>query len=133
MVGLIRASGIKTNEYTHEHSRTAINSGPPHPFIEFWHYFRQNRGALGGLFVICILLIMALLAPLLVPHDPNEQFRDALLVPPFWQEGGSTNYLLVTDDIGRDIFSRIVYGARISLSVVSWWSPWLSCLVSVLG
>ena len=94
-----------------------INTGPPHPFVEFWQYFRQNRGALGGLVVICILLFMALLAPLLVPHDPNEQFRDALLVPPFWQEGGTTNYLLGTDDIGRDIFSRIVYGARISLSV----------------
>ena len=94
-----------------------VHSGPPHPFVEFWHYFRQNRGALGGLIIISILLTMALLAPLLVPHDPNEQFRDALLTPPFWQDGGSTIYLLGTDDIGRDIFSRIVYGARISLSV----------------
>ena len=53
----------------------------------------------------------------IAPHDPNEQFRDALLVPPFWVEGGSTEYVFGTDDIGRDMFSRIIYGARISLSV----------------
>ena len=90
---------------------------PPHPFVEFWHYFRQNRGAVLGLTIISILALLALLAPFLAPHDPNEQFRDALLVPPFWDEDGSTRFLFGTDDIGRDMFSRIIYGARISLSV----------------
>ena len=90
---------------------------PPHPFVEFWQYFRQNRGAVLGLTIITILALLALFAPILAPHDPNEQFRDALLVPPFWDEDGSTRFIFGTDDIGRDMFSRIIYGARISLSV----------------
>jgi dipeptide transport system permease protein len=90
---------------------------PPHPFVEFWFYFRQNRGAVLGLTIIVIMGLLALFAPILAPHDPNEQFRDALLVPPFWEEGGSSRYLFGTDDIGRDMFSRIIHGARISLSV----------------
>ena len=90
---------------------------PPHPFVEFWQYFRQNRGAVLGLTIIVILGSLALFAPILAPHDPNEQFRDALLAPPFWEEGGSSRFIFGTDDIGRDMFSRIIYGARISLSV----------------
>ena len=90
---------------------------PPHPFVEFWHYFRQNRGAVLGLTIIVIMGLLALFAPILAPHDPNEQFRDAFLVPPFWAENGSSQYLFGTDDIGRDMFSRIIHGARISLSV----------------
>ena len=90
---------------------------PPHPFIEFWSYFKQNRGAIAGLAIISLFLLMALFAPLVVPHHPNEQYRDALLIPPMWEEGGSSRFILGTDDIGRDMFSRIIYGARISLSV----------------
>ncbi len=106
------------NTITNETANLALQSQqPPHPFIEFWNYFRQNRGALAGLIVISILATLALLAPVISPYNPNEQFRDAFLVPPFWAEGGSTRFLLGTDDIGRDIFSRILYGARISLSV----------------
>ena len=56
---------------------------------EFWYYFSENRGAVIGLFVFAALIVIAVLAPLIAPHPPNFQNRDALLVPPFWQEGGS--------------------------------------------
>lgn len=90
---------------------------PPRPIVEFWRYFRTNRGAVIGLVVIALLFMMALGADLIAPNPPNEQYRDALLVPPMWAEGGSARFWLGTDDIGRDIAARIIHGARVSLSV----------------
>ncbi|MBI1170033.1 ABC transporter permease subunit [bacterium] len=84
---------------------------------EFWFYFRANRGALYGLYFFIALVLVALLAPLLAPHDPILQDRTALLTPPFWQEGGTTAYLLGTDAVGRDILSRLIFGARYSLFI----------------
>ena len=55
-------------------------------------------------------------ATYVAPHQPAEQYRDAFLVPPVWIEGGTSKYILGTDDIGRDILSRIIYGAQVSLS-----------------
>jgi dipeptide transport system permease protein len=84
---------------------------------EFWHYFSENRGAVIGLVVFGLLVAAALLAPLLAPHFPNTQNRDATLLPPFWEEGGRAEYLLGTDAVGRDILSRLLYGARFSLFI----------------
>ena len=84
---------------------------------EFWFYFSENRGAVIGLYVFCTLVLIALLAPLLAPHAPNAQYRDALLLPPVWEDGGSWTYLLGTDAVGRDILSRLIYGARFSLFI----------------
>lgn len=84
---------------------------------EFWFYFRQNRGAVAGLAVFVLLVFMALLAPVLAPHDPTMQYRDALLLPPIWQEGGREGFLLGTDAVGRDMLSRLIYGAQYSLFI----------------
>lgn len=84
---------------------------------DFWHYFAQNRGAVVGLVVFASLVAVALLAPLIAPHPPNVQYRDALLTPPVWLEGGNPAYLLGTDAIGRDILSRLMHGARFSLMI----------------
>lgn len=89
---------------------------PPHPLLEIWQAFRQSRGALAGLVMIILIGLSALFADTVAPHPPAEQYRDAFLVPPAWIEGGSSRFLLGTDDIGRDILSRIVHGARVSLS-----------------
>ena len=98
---------------------------PMTPFQEFWHYFKRNKGAVVGLVYIVLMLVIALGAGVLAPHAPADQFRDALLKPPVWQEGGSWQYLLGTDDVGRDVLSRLMYGARLSLLV--------GCLVVVLS
>lgn len=90
---------------------------PPHPIAETWQDFRRNRGAFAGLVVILILAAVAILADLIAPHPPNEQFRDALLRPPFWMDGGSWRFPLGTDDVGRDILSRLMHGARLSLLI----------------
>ncbi|MCV2448270.1 ABC transporter permease subunit [Paracoccus sp. DMF] len=84
---------------------------------EFWFYFSQNRGAVIGLVVFVALVLTAFLAPLLAPHDPTQQYRDALLVPPVWQEGGRAGFLLGTDAVGRDMLSRLIYGAQYSLFI----------------
>ncbi len=84
---------------------------------EFWFYFRQNRGAVIGLVVFILLVLTAFFAPLIAPHDPTAQYRDAFLVPPVWQDGGRTDFLLGTDAVGRDMLSRLIYGAQYSLFI----------------
>jgi dipeptide transport system permease protein len=70
-----------------------------------------------GLGIIGLMLMLALTAPWLAPHPPDEQYRDALLLPPAWLAGGSWRFFLGTDDVGRDILSRLMYGAAISLLI----------------
>ena len=86
-------------------------------FAEFWYYFSENRGAVIGFWFFVFLVVLAIFAPLIAPHAPNAQYRDAVLVPPFWQEGGRAAYLLGTDAVGRDILSRLIYGTRFSLFI----------------
>jgi len=84
---------------------------------EFWSYFSENRGAVIGLIFFVVIVIVAVFADFFAPHLPNQQFRDAFLQPPFWQEGGSLAYPLGTDAVGRDILSRLIHGARYSLFI----------------
>jgi dipeptide transport system permease protein len=84
---------------------------------DFWFYFRQNRGAVAGMWVFLGLVLVAVFAPLIAPHDPTQQYRDALLVPPVWQEGGRAGFWLGTDAVGRDMLSRLIYGAQYSLFI----------------
>ena len=81
---------------------------------EFWYYFSVNRGAVIGLVVFILLVLTALFANWIAPHSPIEQYRDALLLPPSWVEGGQNGFLLGTDAVGRDILSRLIHGARYS-------------------
>ena len=90
---------------------------PPGPLREFWISFSANKGAVAGLVVVVVLLLVALFAPFLAPHLPDQTDSAVFLKPPSWQAGGSTSYLLGTDAIGRDILSRLIHGARLSLSI----------------
>jgi dipeptide transport system permease protein len=83
----------------------------------FWRGFAENRGAVLGLAVMIVLILLAALANLIAPYSPIDQFRDHFLTPPSWQDGGSLQFLLGTDDVGRDILSRLIYGARLSLLI----------------
>lgn len=67
--------------------------------------------------IISTMIVMAVFAPLLAPWSPIDQTLPDKLLPPFWLDGGSTKYLLGTDAFGRDILSRLIYGARVSLIV----------------
>ncbi|MBI9092681.1 MAG: dipeptide ABC transporter permease DppC [Desulfobacterium sp.] len=94
------------------------NPAPPDtPLKEFWKYFSENKGAVMGLYVIVFAIILAVFADFLAPHSPFHQYRDAILQPPWWLEGGNFKFILGTDDVGRCILSRMIHGARLSLFV----------------
>ncbi|MBI4278373.1 MAG: ABC transporter permease [Armatimonadetes bacterium] len=78
---------------------------------------RHNRNVPVGMAVLIIVTLVAVLASWLAPHDPLEQDLPARLQPPAWTAEGDRRYLLGSDDLGRDILSRIIFGARISLVV----------------
>lgn len=84
---------------------------------EFWAYFSENRGAVIGLCFFIAIVLIALFANVIAPHAPNDQYRDAFLQPPFWQDGGSLKFPLGTDAVGRDVLSRLIHGARYSLFI----------------
>lgn len=89
----------------------------PSPFSAFWTAFRCNRGALLGLWTVLAIVLIAALAPWLAPYDPTVTDNQVFLTPPAWQSGGSAAHWLGTDAIGRDILSRLMHGARLSLAI----------------
>lgn len=96
---------------------TQAAQAPPHPLIEFWQYFNENKGAVVGFYFILFISLVAIFADVIAPHSPFEQYRDAILTPPAWQDGGTWTYPLGTDDVGRDMLSRLIHGAQLSLFV----------------
>ncbi len=73
----------------------------------------ENAGAVAGLAIMVVLIVVAAAAPVVAPHGPAEQFRESFLTPPFQQ----TMFPLGTDSLGRDILTRLIYGARLSLLI----------------
>ena len=98
-------------------SRTERSDAQASPLQELVAGFCANRGAVAGLAVIVILLLLAIFADLIAPHAPGATNNDAFLLPPAWQAGSSWSYPLGTDAIGRDMLSRLIYGARLSLAI----------------
>jgi dipeptide transport system permease protein len=87
------------------------------PWREFLGDFVKNRAALIGVAILGLLVFGAVFAGLITPYSPIEQYREFIRIPPSWQAGGSPRFLLGTDELGRDILSRLIYGARISLFI----------------
>lgn len=85
--------------------------------LEFYKQFKKNRAALVGAYIVLVLIICAIFAPLFTPYDPLIQNLDQRLLPPVWSDGGMSGHILGTDDFGRDVLTRILYGARISLVI----------------
>jgi dipeptide transport system permease protein len=106
-----------TAEVLEAPSAAASTATPPHPAREFWTYFSANRGAVAGLAIIFVVTLLAIFADVVAPHSPTLTDNTAFLRPPFWQQGGSAAYPLGTDAIGRDILSRLIHGARLSLLI----------------
>ncbi|WP_454747417.1 ABC transporter permease [Ciceribacter selenitireducens] len=79
--------------------------------------FAENRLALASAVLVLIFVLMAIFAPWIAPHDPNETDLFRRLQPPTWMPGGEWSYLLGCDGLGRDILSRIIYGSRISIFI----------------
>lgn len=89
----------------------------PSSFQDFWFSFKQNKGAVIGSCIILFFILIALVAPWIAPHDPAKIYEGKYLSPPFWHDGYLHEFILGTDDLGRDLLSRLIYGARISVGV----------------
>jgi len=90
------------------------------PWLLGWQRLRRDRVAMISLVVVVLIILMAIFAPLatwLTGHPPNEQYRQIGLTPDGLPKGPTSQFWLGTDDLGRDIFVRIAYGARVSLLV----------------
>lgn len=82
------------------------------PLQEKLFLLKSNKSAIIGLSIILVFLLVAIFAPVIAPNDPNEQIMDNRKTPPF-----TNGYVLGTDDLGRDLFSRLIYGTRISMTI----------------
>mgnify|MGYP000395047481 FL=1 len=76
-----------------------------------------HRGIVIGGGIFFVIVLMALFAPLIAPYDPYHQDLIARMAPPVWQDRGTWEHILGTDQVGRDYLSRLIYGARISLLI----------------
>ncbi|MFQ6042816.1 MAG: ABC transporter permease [Candidatus Poribacteria bacterium] len=83
----------------------------------FWNRFKRNRFAVLGIMVVIGYILMAISAPFISPHNPNEGDLSRRLKPPFFLKSGNWRYPLGCDHLGRDILSRIIYGSRISIFI----------------
>jgi peptide/nickel transport system permease protein len=82
-----------------------------------WRKLVRNPAAIAGALILLVVIGAAVAAPYVAPHDPMRQSLLRRFTPPVWVSGGNPAYVLGTDQVGRDILSRIIYGARISLVV----------------
>jgi dipeptide transport system permease protein len=89
----------------------------PSNFSEIMRDLTRNRGATWAGGILVFLILCAILAPLIAPYSPTEQFRDFIKTPPSWASGGLARFPLGTDEAGRDILSRLIFGARMSFSI----------------
>ena len=89
----------------------------PSPRSQLLHRALSHKGLLIGGFIVGTLILVALLAPLLAPHDPYAQSLAKRLLPPAWEAGGTWEHILGTDQVGRDYLSRLIYGTQVSLII----------------
>jgi peptide/nickel transport system permease protein len=77
----------------------------------------MSSSAIVGAVLLILFLVMGIVGPMVAPYDPRAQHLVDRLTPPAWADGGDGRYLLGTDQLGRDVFSRILHGARVALAV----------------
>jgi cationic peptide transport system permease protein len=97
---------------------------PRSPLAQLWREFSRQHSALFGLALFSSFLLLSLISPLITPHDPYQQADHLLLLPPSWSEQGLVQYPFGTDDLGRDLLSRLLKGSTFTFGLA---------LVTVLG
>jgi len=89
----------------------------PSPFMQLWLIFRRTPVAMLGLACFVFLIFFAVLAPILAPYSPIEGHLDMILLPPAWHPDGNVSFLLGTDELGRDMLSRLMYGTSLTFGL----------------
>ncbi|TAH51207.1 MAG: ABC transporter permease [Chloroflexota bacterium] len=104
----------------------AINTKPPQGlWVDAWSRLKKNKAAMFGLVLVIGFFALAIFGPMLAPHDPLKIYDGKSFLPPVWSpdflnptnKTGDPQFFLGTDSIGRDVLSRLIYGARVSLVV----------------
>ncbi len=118
---------LSNNIYQEEHI--------PTQFERFWRSYRSNSLAMFGLWCLLFLVLVTILAPWISPHNGQLQTGN-LLLPPSWDPSGSVEYFFGTDDLGRDILSRVIEGSRHSLGyaiTITTIATLFGCLIGILA
>ncbi len=95
-------------------ARTYPDIRIPSPVAQTWLAYKENPLAMAALWGMLCLLLVVVLGPSMVTYDPQQQDPNALLLPPSWTTSGTLAHFLGTDDLGRDLLSRLVNGARLT-------------------
>ena len=107
----------------------------PTQFERFWRSYRANGLAMFGLWCLGLIVLVTLASPWLAPHDPQAQTGE-LLVPPSWNPAGTVEYFLGTDDLGRDILSRLIVGSQLTFGaavIITLIATVVGCLIGILA
>ncbi|MGF1910660.1 peptide ABC transporter permease SapC [Vibrio kasasachensis] len=107
----------------------------PTQFERFWRTFRTNNLAMFGLWCLILIVLITIVAPWITPHDPQLQSGE-LLLPPSWNPAGTVEYFLGTDDLGRDILSRLIVGSQPTFAaavIITVIAATLGCAIGVLA
>ncbi|MGJ7093764.1 ABC transporter permease subunit [Vibrio hannami] len=107
----------------------------PTQFERFWRSYRNNSLAMFGLWCLLGIILVTLVSPWITPHDPQLQTGN-LLVPPSWNSEGTVEYFLGTDDLGRDILSRIIEGSRLTFGaavIITFVAALAGCAIGILA
>ncbi|MEZ9230629.1 putrescine export ABC transporter permease SapC [Vibrio amylolyticus] len=118
---------LTNNVYQEEHI--------PTQFERFWRSFRSNSLAMFGLWCLILLILITIVAPWITPHDPQTQ-SGHLLIPPSWNPLGTVEYFLGTDDLGRDILSRLIMGSQLTFGaaiIITAIAAIIGCTIGILA
>jgi len=94
-----------------------LPTSPPRPRFAALRRIRLGDVPITPTVILLTIALVAVFANVLAPHNPEVGSLTARFKPPFWVHGGSTKYLLGTDQLGRDVLSRLIFGARVSVLV----------------
>ncbi|MCH2057658.1 MAG: ABC transporter permease subunit [Thalassotalea sp.] len=89
----------------------------PSPLVQLWIVFRSTPSIMIGLGAFTFLIVLAIFSPILAPHSSVESNITMALLPPAWDDAGNISYLLGTDDLGRDMLSRLMHGASLTFGL----------------
>jgi cationic peptide transport system permease protein len=89
----------------------------PSPLVQLWFYFRQSPVVKVGFGCFIFLCLLAIFSPFISPYSPIENHLNSLLLPPAWDDNGDVSYLLGTDNLGRDMLSRLIHGTSLTFGL----------------
>lgn len=118
---------LTNNVYQEEHI--------PTQFERFWRSYRANSLAMFGLWCLVFIVLITVTSPWITPHDPQLQSGE-LLVPPSWDPAGTVEYFLGTDDLGRDIISRLIDGSQFTFGaavVITLIAALIGCFIGIMA